>query len=117
MRQRATGAMTKLVDDEEITLQIIAIPVKLREAAILSHRILGNENILQQVGSKKLPFIGTFGSAFGKAAMSATDLLSLMRGFEAGSRVVTIYDLTTHSRRSILLHIVSLCVIINSNEP
>ena len=41
-----TGAMTKLADDEEITLQIIAIPVKLREAAILSHRILGNENIL-----------------------------------------------------------------------
>lgn len=71
-----TGAMTKLADDEEITLQIIAIPVKLREAAILSHRILGNENILQQVGSKKLPFVGALGSAFGKVAMSATDFTS-----------------------------------------
>ncbi|NCU38788.1 hypothetical protein EOL96_07105 [Candidatus Saccharibacteria bacterium] len=71
-----TGAMTKLGDDEEITLQIIAIPVRLREAAILSHRILGNENILQQVGNKKLPIIGALGGAFGKIATSATDLTS-----------------------------------------
>lgn len=71
-----TGAMTKLTDDEEITLQIIAIPVKLREAAILSHRILGNENILQEVGSKKIPFVSALGSVFGKVAMNATDLTS-----------------------------------------
>ena len=71
-----TGAMTKLTDDEEITLQIIAIPVKLREAAILSHRILGNENILQEVGSKKIPFVSALGSVFGKVAMNATDFTS-----------------------------------------
>lgn len=71
-----TGAMTKLADEEEITLQIVAYPTRLREAEILSHRILGNENILQQVGSKKLPFIGALGNAFGKAAMSATDFTS-----------------------------------------
>ena len=71
-----TGAMTKLTDDEEITLQIVAYPTRLREAEILSHRILGNENILQQVGSKKIPILGTLGSLFGKAAMSATDFTS-----------------------------------------
>ena len=71
-----TGAMTKLGDDEEITLQIIAYPTRLREAEILSHRILGNENILQQVGSKKIPIIGALGNLFGKAAMGATDLTS-----------------------------------------
>ncbi len=71
-----TGAMTKLMDDEEITLQIVAYPTRLREADILSHRILGNENILQQVGSKKIPILGTLGKLFGKAAMSATDFTS-----------------------------------------
>ena len=71
-----TGAMTKLMDDEEITLQIVAYPTRLREAEILSHRILGNENILQQVGSKKIPILGTLGNLFGKAAMSATDFTS-----------------------------------------
>ncbi|MGB3009289.1 MAG: DUF87 domain-containing protein [Candidatus Saccharimonadales bacterium] len=71
-----TGAMTKLTDDEEITLQIVAYPTRLREAEILSHRILGNENILQQVGSKKIPILGTLGSLFGKVAMSATDSTS-----------------------------------------
>ncbi|NCU38475.1 hypothetical protein EOL96_05480 [Candidatus Saccharibacteria bacterium] len=71
-----TGAMTKLDDDEEITLQIVAYPTRLREAEILSHRILGNENILQQVGTKKIPIIGTLGNLLGKAAMSTTDLTS-----------------------------------------
>ena len=71
-----TGAMTKLMDDEEITLQIVAYPTRLREAEILSHRILGNENILQQVGSKKIPILGTLGNLFGKAAMVATDFTS-----------------------------------------
>ena len=71
-----TGAMTKLMDDEEITLQIVAYPTRLREAEILSHRILGNENILQQVGGKKIPILGTLGNLFGKAAMSATDFTS-----------------------------------------
>lgn len=69
-----TGAMTKLADNEEITLQIVAYPTRLREAEILSHRILGNENILQQVGMKKIPIIGALGNLLGKAAMSATDL-------------------------------------------
>ncbi len=71
-----TGAMTKLSEDEEITLQIIAYPTRLREADILSHRILGNENILQQIGSKKIPILGSLGSLFGKVALSATDFTS-----------------------------------------
>lgn len=69
-----TGAMTNLSEGEEITLQIVATPLKLREADALSHRILGNENILQQVGSGKLSFLGHIGNVFGKAAMGATEL-------------------------------------------
>lgn len=71
-----TGAMTKLNDNEEITLQIIAHPIRLREAEALSHRILGNENILQEVGSKKIPVIGVVGNIFSKAATGATDFTS-----------------------------------------
>jgi len=69
-----TGAMTMLTDDEQITLQIIATPVRLREAEILSHRILGNENILQQVSGKQLSYLGRFANIFGKASSGLTDL-------------------------------------------
>ncbi len=69
-----TGAMTKLSDDEEITLQIVAMPVRLREADILSHKILGNENILQQVSGKQLTLLGRFTNIFGKASSGLTDL-------------------------------------------
>jgi hypothetical protein len=69
-----TGAMTKLNDDEEITLQIVATPVRLREADILSHKILGNENILQQVSGKQLTLLGRFTNIFGKASSGLTDL-------------------------------------------
>lgn len=71
-----TGAMTKLNDDEEITLQIVAMPVRLREADILSHKILGNENILQQVSGKQLTVLGRFTNIFGKISSSLTDLAS-----------------------------------------
>ena len=69
-----TGAMTKLGDDEEISLQIVATPVRLREADILSHKILGNENILQQVSGKQLTLLGRFTNIFSKASSGITDL-------------------------------------------
>lgn len=69
-----TGAMTTLGDEEEITLQIVAMPVRLREADILSHKILGNENILQQVSGKQLTLLGRFTNIFGKASSGLTDL-------------------------------------------
>jgi len=71
-----TGAMTKLNDDEEITMQLIAQPVKLREASILSHRILGNENILQQISTSKFSVLGRAGNALGAAASGITDMTS-----------------------------------------
>lgn len=69
-----TGAMTKLGDNEEIALQIVATPVRLREADMLSHKILGNENILQQVSGKQLTLLGRFTNIFGKASSGLTDL-------------------------------------------
>lgn len=69
-----TGAMTQLTDDEEVVLQLVATPVHLREADSLSHKILGNENILQHVSDDKLSGLGRFTNIFGKAATGLTDL-------------------------------------------
>jgi len=44
-----TGAMTRLKDDEQITLQLVVTPVRLREAQQLSRRIMANEDILRRV--------------------------------------------------------------------
>lgn len=70
------GAMTRLNDDEEIILQLVATPTRLREAEILSHKILGNENILKYVSGKKLSMFGKLASLFGKISSGATDLVS-----------------------------------------
>jgi len=69
-----TGAMTQLSDDEELALQLVVQPVKLREASILSHKILGNENILQHISSNKLTSIGRLTNVLGKATSGITDL-------------------------------------------
>ena len=69
------GAMTRLDDEEEIILQLITTPARLREAEILSHKILGNENILQYVSGKKLSMLGRLASFFGKISSGATDLV------------------------------------------
>lgn len=75
-----TGAMTHLSDDEQITLQLVVTPVRMREAEILSHRILGNENILSQVGSMQFAGMGKILNMFGKASSGITDLASEIYG-------------------------------------
>lgn len=75
-----TGAMTHLSDDEQITLQLVAAPVRMREAEILSHKILSNENILSQVGSKQFAGVGKILNMFGKASSGMTDLASEIYG-------------------------------------
>lgn len=71
-----TGSMTKLADDEEITLQIVVTPVRMREAEILSLKILGNENILQQVNSDRFFGFSRLVGGLGKASSGLTDLAS-----------------------------------------
>ena len=70
------GAMTRLNDDEEIILQLIVTPTRLRETEILSHKILGNENILQYVSGKNLSILGKLVSFFGKISSGTTDIVS-----------------------------------------
>lgn len=82
-----TGAMTKLSDDEEIILQLVASPIRLREAEILSHKILSNENILREVSNNKLSGIGRFTNVFGKISSGLTDLTGeVYMGMTSGHR-------------------------------
>lgn len=71
-----TGAMTKLEDGERITMQLVVMPVKLREASSLSHRILGNENILQQINSKRWGFLGFAKNVLSSTGIGMIDLMS-----------------------------------------
>ena len=71
-----TNAMTGLEDNEEIILQFIASPIRLREAEILSRKILSNENILQQVSNKRLGLAGKIVTLLGKISSAVTDTVS-----------------------------------------
>jgi hypothetical protein len=53
-----TGAMTKLADNELITLQIVVTPTKVREAYTISKRLLHNEELVSRLGKRKLPIFG-----------------------------------------------------------
>ena len=68
-----TGAMTMLNDNEEVTLQLIAKPVQLREATMLSHKILGNENILGQIRGKQFSLFGRFSRLLSNTTNGVTD--------------------------------------------
>jgi len=69
-----TAAMTKLDDDEQLTMQLIVQPVKLHEATRLSRRILGNEDILRQVSQGKVP-VSRLGELLGGAMLGVTDTI------------------------------------------
>jgi len=51
------GAMTKLAPDEAMAFQLVLTPVKLKEAAMLSHKILGNEDLLSHLSGRTLPLL------------------------------------------------------------
>ena len=65
---------------QKTVIEWSGFPVRMREAEILSHRILGNENILSQVGSKQFAGMGKILNMFGKASSGMTDLASEIYG-------------------------------------
>lgn len=52
-----TGMMTKLESGEQMSFQLIVKPVKLREASLIAHRILRNEDLLYHLGSRQIPLL------------------------------------------------------------
>ena len=77
-----TGAMTKLGDDERITMQIVLTPVILPEARRLSKRILSNEDILRRVQRGKLSVVSRL---FEGVSAVATGVAELIGEFYSGT--------------------------------
>lgn len=69
-----TSAMTKLGDNDSVTLQLVVMPVKLREASSLARKILGNEDILASVGGGGLRWLQRFSGVINNVLWSAADL-------------------------------------------
>lgn len=68
-----TGAMTKLEENERVTMQLVVAPVKLIEAARLSRRIMGNEDILRQAQSSRFSIFSKLTSLMSGLVMGITD--------------------------------------------
>lgn len=73
-----TGALTQLDQGEEIRLQIVITPVHLKEATLLAHKIMGNEDLLAHLNSKKIPFLPQLLSLANKSLYTVTDVIGEM---------------------------------------
>ncbi len=67
------GAMTNLTADEQMRVQIVVTPVRLKEATALARRILGNEDLLARLNTKKLPFSIGVGKFISDGLFAITD--------------------------------------------
>ncbi|HEY5442232.1 MAG TPA: DUF87 domain-containing protein [Candidatus Saccharimonadales bacterium] len=70
-----TGAMTKLEPNEQMTFQLVLTPVKLKEAALLSHKILGNEDLLSHLRGRSLPLLPKLTGLINSLLFGATDMI------------------------------------------
>ena len=70
-----TAAMTKLSDNQQLTMQLVVTPVKLNEASRLSRRILGNEDILRKVSLGGFSKVSKISGLLGSAMIGITDTI------------------------------------------
>lgn len=68
-----TAAMTKLSDNEHLIMQLVITPVRLNEAARLSRRILGNEDILHKVSHGGFSRMSKVSGVIGGGLLGLTD--------------------------------------------
>lgn len=73
-----TSAMTNLEPDESIHVQLVLEPVRINEALLLARRILGNEDLLRRLNSKKLPFWDKLIDIINSTFMGTADLFGEM---------------------------------------
>lgn len=69
------GALTKLEDKEHIRFQMVLTPVKLREATILAHKILGNEDLLLQLRGHRVPGLSGLLQSVSSGLFGITDMV------------------------------------------
>lgn len=68
-----TGAMTKLEPDELVAFQIVASPTRVREAAVISNRLLHNEELLTRLGKQKFVALGSILGGLGSILFALLD--------------------------------------------
>lgn len=73
-----TGAMTKLNDNEAITMQLVAAPVDVLEAKRLSRHLVHNEELLLQLGKQGSRGVGLVASGVGAIFFSILDAVGEM---------------------------------------
>jgi hypothetical protein len=67
--------MTKLAPDEQIRLQLVLMPVELKEAKTLARRILNNEDLLSHLSHRKIPFVASIAGFINDGLFAATDIV------------------------------------------
>lgn len=70
-----TNAMTNLEPDESMHIQLIIEPVRINEALLLARRILGNEDLLRRLNTKRLPLWDKSIGAVNTVFMGTMDLV------------------------------------------
>ena len=70
-----TAAMTKLSENEQLTMQIVLLPVKLNDAARYSRKIMQNEDMLHHVSKSRLSFLSSASNLLSGAMLSVTDTI------------------------------------------
>jgi hypothetical protein len=73
-----TGAMTKMQDTERLALQLVIAPARIKKAAMLSRRLLHNEELLYQLGKRKIPLLGNILDAIGSLFFTVLDGIGAM---------------------------------------
>lgn len=72
------SAMANLEPDESMNFQLILEPVRVNEALLLARRILGNEDLLRRLNTKKLPFWDNFIDIINSIFMGTVELFGEM---------------------------------------
>ena len=71
-----TNAMTQLKSGESIRFQMVLTPIKLREAADLTHKILTNDDLLGQLSQPGLPWLTKISNGLAAFSFGLMDLVS-----------------------------------------
>lgn len=95
-----TNAMTKLNDNERVTMQVVLSPIKLRETSKLARKILSNEDILSTVSSGYFVWLQRFGDLINRILWGAADLTVEVYQGTASSAYTTHNDKQDISFRS-----------------
>ncbi len=71
-----TNAMTKLHDNELMAVQYTLTPIVSREAQILNHKIMTNENLMPKLNRSEIPVFSWIGSTVASLLFFVTDIIS-----------------------------------------